>query len=104
MRTTLGVTGLLSCFEGRMFSATEVGRGKPDPALFLHAAESMGVEPAGCAVVEDTVVGVQAGRAAGMSVFGFSSSGGGRALFDAGAEVFDDMEDLPRLLGRREPD
>jgi len=104
MRTTLGVTGLLSRFEGRMFSATEVGRGKPDPALFLHAAQRMGVEPAGCAVIEDTVVGVQAGRAAGMSVFGFCPAGGGQALVDAGAELFDDMEDLPRLLDRRGPD
>jgi HAD superfamily hydrolase (TIGR01509 family) len=103
MRTTLGVTGLLSRFRGRMFSATEVGRGKPDPALFLHAAARMGAEPEGCAVIEDTVVGVQAGRAAGMTVFGFSSAGGGQALFDAGAEVFDDMEELPRLLDRGEP-
>jgi phosphinothricin acetyltransferase len=58
MRTTLGVTRLLAYFEGRMFSATEVGRGKPDPALFLHAAERMRVAPRAAAVVEDTVVGV----------------------------------------------
>jgi len=100
MRTTLGVTGLLSHFRGRMFSATEVGRGKPDPALFLHAAQRMGAEPRRCAVVEDTVVGVQAGRAAGMSVFGFASAGDAEALHDAGAEVFDEMQDLPRLLAR----
>jgi HAD superfamily hydrolase (TIGR01509 family) len=59
MRTTLSVTNMLSRFEGRMFSATEVGRGKPDPALFLHAAQRLGAAPGICAVVEDTVVGVR---------------------------------------------
>ena len=98
MRTTLGVTRLLPYFEGRMFSATEVGRGKPDPALFLHAAERMGVAPAVTAVVEDTPVGVQAGRAAGMRVFGYARTTGAPSLAAAGACVFDDMTVLPALL------
>ena len=46
MRRTLGLTGLADRFDGRVFSATEVARGKPAPDLFLHAAAAMGVEPA----------------------------------------------------------
>src|SRR4051812_46749980 len=66
MRFTLGHTGLWDRFEGRIFSATEVEHGKPAPDLFLHAAEAMGFDPERTTVVEDTVPGAQAGRAAGM--------------------------------------
>ena len=52
-------------FEGRLFSATEVPRGKPAPDIFLFAAERMGATPARSVVVEDSVNGVLAGCAAG---------------------------------------
>ena len=58
MRTTLGITGLLPRFEGRLFSVTEVARGKPAPDIFLHAASKFGIEPGVCAVVEDSPTGV----------------------------------------------
>jgi beta-phosphoglucomutase-like phosphatase (HAD superfamily) len=64
----LRVTGLLPHFAGRIFSAYDVQRWKPDPALFLFAAERLGVPPQRCAVVEDSLPGVQAGLAAGMQV------------------------------------
>ncbi|MBG7621838.1 HAD-IA family hydrolase [Herbaspirillum sp. AP02] len=64
----LRVTGLLPHFAGRIFSAYDVQRWKPDPALFLFAAERLGVPPLRCAVVEDSLPGVQAGLAAGMKV------------------------------------
>lgn len=66
---TLGLTGLLRFFEQRLFCAYEVGSFKPDPGLFLHAARALGVRPARCAVVEDSLPGVRAGIAAGMQVF-----------------------------------
>jgi len=66
---TLRLTGLLPLLAGRIHSAYEVGSFKPDPGLFLHAAASLGVEPALCAVVEDSLPGVEAGLAAGMRVF-----------------------------------
>lgn len=101
MRFTLGMTGLLPRFEGRMFSAVEVPRGKPAPDLFLHAARRMGAAPARCAVVEDTAVGVQAGAAAGMTVFGFAAMSDPDALRAAGAaHVFHRMHELPHLLAR----
>jgi HAD superfamily hydrolase (TIGR01509 family) len=95
MRRTLGITGLYGFFEGRIFSATEVSRGKPAPDLFLHAAARMGTDPGDCAVVEDSVPGVLAAVAAGMAVYGFA---GGLApegaLEAAGAVVVHRMEEL----------
>jgi HAD superfamily hydrolase (TIGR01509 family) len=98
MRFTLGHTGLLERFEGRLFSASEVERGKPAPDLFLHAAARMGWEPGVCAVVEDSPVGAQAGVAAGMTVFGYARETAPAALADVGATVFGDMSELPALL------
>ncbi len=69
IRLSLSVTGLLPYFEGRIFSSYDIGAWKPDPGLFRHAAQAMGVSPSDCAVVEDSLPGVQAGCAAGMTVF-----------------------------------
>ena len=99
MRHTLGVTGLHERFEGRIFSSSEVPRGKPAPDLFLHAARRMGVDPAACAVVEDSRPGVQAARAAGMRAFGYA--GGltpAERLVGPGTVVLHDMRELPGLL------
>jgi HAD superfamily hydrolase (TIGR01509 family) len=99
MRTTLGATGLLPLFEGRLFSATEVARAKPAPDVFLLAAAGMGAEPARSAVVEDSVNGVVAGRAAGMTVFGFAGLVEAARLEAAGAhDTFADMRELAGLL------
>ncbi|MFD3533087.1 HAD family hydrolase [Streptomyces sp. NPDC058664] len=99
IRKNLGRTGLLDRFEGRMFSARDVARGKPDPDLFLHAAATMGVPPERCAVVEDSPYGVQAARAAGMRAFGYCG-GLTRAdrLMGPHTVVFDHMRELPGLL------
>jgi len=101
MTLTLGLTGLYERFAGRIFSADEVGRGKPDPDLFFYAAERMGVVPERCVVVEDSPWGVAAAVAAGMSVLGYAADAEPRAaggLVDAGAIVFTEMADLPGLL------
>jgi HAD superfamily hydrolase (TIGR01509 family) len=97
MRFTLGHTGLWSTFEGRIFSATEVEHGKPAPDLFLHAAASMGWEPGECAVIEDSPAGVEAGVAAGMTVFGYAGRTPAEQLGGA-TRVFADMAELPGLL------
>jgi HAD superfamily hydrolase (TIGR01509 family) len=100
LRVTLGQTGLYERFEGRIFSAADVDNGKPAPDLFLHAAATMGADPARCAVVEDSVFGLQAARAAGMTAFGY---GGGvtppERLAGPATTVFADMRELPALLG-----
>ena len=98
MRTTLGITGLLPRFEGKLFSITEVGRGKPAPDIFLHAAQRNGVVPEACLVIEDSPTGVQAGVAAGMTVFGYGALTPARTLLDVGCHrVFYDMAELPAL-------
>ncbi|HEY2584945.1 MAG TPA: HAD-IA family hydrolase [Tepidisphaeraceae bacterium] len=102
IRLSLQVTGLLPRFDGRIFSAYDVGVWKPDPGLFLHAARVMGVAPRKCAVVEDSVLGVRAGVAAGMAVFGFAADGrDSNALCNAGAVVFQSMQQLTDLLACR---
>ncbi|MFO1147956.1 MAG: HAD family hydrolase [Alsobacter sp.] len=78
---SLEITGLAPFFEGRIFSASMVRRGKPAPDLFLHVAEAMGVSPAQALVIEDSPAGVTAGKAAGMTVWGFTG-GGHHAQFD----------------------
>lgn len=101
---TLGVTGLMPHFAPNVFSAEQVARGKPAPDLFLYAACRMGAPVGRCIVVEDSVAGVTAARAAGMSVIGYA--GGGHAnhgyadrLRRVGAEeVVADMEQLAAAL------
>ncbi len=99
MAVSLGVTGLKARFEGRVFSADQVARGKPHPDLFLFAAEAMGVAPGSCVVIEDSPLGVTGARAAGMAVLGFAADGDGAELAAAGAKLFHDMAELPGLLG-----
>ncbi|NEX63250.1 HAD family hydrolase [Noviherbaspirillum galbum] len=99
MRLTLGKTGLLPYFDGKLFSGMEVPRTKPAPDVYLLAAQTMGVHPSRCVVVEDTPTGVTAGVAAGMTVFGYAERMPAQALLDAGAAlVFDDMAHLPGLV------
>ena len=98
MEVTLRRAGLWERFAGRIFSASEVEHGKPAPDLFLHAARVMGFDPATTVVVEDSVPGVQAARAAGMRALAFARDADAAALHAAGGETFTDMADLPELL------
>lgn len=96
MRHTLGRTGLYERFAGRIYSATEVSRGKPAPDLFLYAAQKMGVDPAACVVVEDSRPGVHAARAAGMRAFGYAGGlTAAERLHGRDTTVFYDMREPP---------
>jgi HAD superfamily hydrolase (TIGR01509 family) len=101
MQLTLGTTGLLRHFRDVLFSATMVERGKPFPDLFLLAARKMGHAPERCVVIEDSVPGTQAGVAAGMRVFSYHGDphSDREGLIAAGGFPFDDMRELPGLLG-----
>jgi len=101
----LDVTGLWPFFNGNVFSAAMVERGKPAPDLFLHAAREMQVAPADCIVVEDSPAGISAALDAGMGVFGFTggsharSASHRRRLEALGPRlVFGDMRELPGLV------
>ncbi|MEA3159812.1 MAG: hypothetical protein QOD95_1360 [Gammaproteobacteria bacterium] len=101
MHTTLGVTGLLPKFQGKMYSVTEVAKSKPAPDVFLYAARQSGVDASACAVIEDTPTGVRAGVAAGMTVFGYCALTPQQRLIAAGAHyTFECMRDLPELIRR----
>ena len=101
MALTLGKTGLLARFEGRVFSSTdpEVERGKPAPDLFLHAAARMGVQPHRRAVIEDSPFGLMAALDAGISAFGFAGSvTPTHRLALQGVTVFESMAELQGLV------
>ncbi|MFD9316911.1 HAD family hydrolase [Streptomyces sp. NPDC060053] len=91
-------TGLDRWFEdARIFSSQDVGKGKPAPDLFLHAARRMGVAPERCVVVEDSPLGVRAAVAAGMDVYGFTAMTPAAKLAGA-TQLFSDIGQLPDLL------
>jgi HAD superfamily hydrolase (TIGR01509 family) len=71
MKVTLGKTGLLKRFDTRIYSATQVAKGKPAPDLFLFAAGQMGVPPEQCVVIEDSPFGIEAAVAAGMRAMAY---------------------------------
>lgn len=105
IRRSLHSTGLARHFaDETLFSAAMVDRGKPAPDLFLYAAAEMGAAAADCIVIEDSVPGVTAAVAAGMTVLGFAGAshirdGHAARLHETGvARVFETMAELPALL------
>lgn len=92
---SLGLCGLLEYFEGRIFSAYEVGAWKPDPGLFLAASAGLGLLPEQCLVVEDSRVGVRAAQEAGIPVLLYT---GGREIAAPPAPLLQYLGDLPALL------
>ncbi|MFM0729465.1 HAD family phosphatase [Paraburkholderia sediminicola] len=106
VENVLARTGLVKFFGDRLFCADAVPNPKPAPDVYLAAARGVGLAPSACLVVEDSVTGVTAATAAGMTVLGFI--GGGHAsdaqidaLHAAGARhVFDDMLQLPELVAQ----
>ena len=102
---SLSLAKLSGFFGKHVFTSQMVKRGKPAPDLFLHAAAVMGVAPERALVIEDSISGVAAGKAAGMTVWGFVGGAhyagreGRPALEASGAvQVFDKMSDLKRHL------
>lgn len=98
---SLALTGLAPAFDRQLFTSQMVQRGKPAPDLFLYAAERMRADPRRTLVIEDSVSGVSAGKAAGMTVWGFiggshyRSRDGRTLLYNAGADrVFERMADF----------
>ena len=105
MAAKFGCTGLAELVAGRLHSSddaiAEGGRGKPAPDVFLRAARSAGAAPSECLVIEDSVHGARAAKAAGMSCLGFCPKGDGTLLQAEGAVLFRSLDDLPDLLRAR---
>jgi HAD superfamily hydrolase (TIGR01509 family) len=99
----LSLTNLKHFFPNAIFHGRLVKKSKPEPDLFLHAIEKMGWTPEDCLVVEDSIHGVKAGRAAGLIVCGFLGGshiypGHADRLIDAGADyIISDIKNLLRL-------
>jgi HAD superfamily hydrolase (TIGR01509 family) len=98
---SLARTGLTSYFGDRLYTSQMVARGKPAPDLFLYAAGKMQAAPGRALVIEDSVSGITAAKAAGMKVWGFfggshyGSRDGRAILLAAGADrVFGRMADF----------
>jgi len=101
---TLGHTGLLPRFAGRIFTADDVAHPKPAPDLFLLAARTLGAQPAHTTVVEDTPTGVAAAKAAGMRAIGFAAMTPAGRLEAAGADaIAHDMATVAALLAAEAP-
>jgi HAD superfamily hydrolase (TIGR01509 family) len=96
--------GLQQIFGERIFSAEQVARPKPYPDVYLFAAQQLGVEPARCLVVEDSVAGLNAARAAGMKTIAFVGAshipdGYADALRKMGiTRIMEHMDELPALV------
>src|ERR1700730_2350793 len=100
---SLSLTGLAPHFDTRLYTSQMVARGKHAPDLFLYAAERMQVDPHRTLVIEDSISGVKAAKAAGMTAWGFvggshyPSRDGNAILTEAGADrIFARMADFWR--------
>jgi HAD superfamily hydrolase (TIGR01509 family) len=104
VRHALTTTGLMPHFAPHIYNSAMVARGKPAPDLFLHAAQQHGARLDRCLVIEDSLGGVAAALAAGMSIIGFVGGshcrpGHAGAMRDAGCiEVFSRMGDVAEYL------
>ena len=108
---SLSLTGLSGYFLNTCFTSELVKVGKPAPDLFLYAADSMGVRPQNVLVIEDSINGVRAGKAAQMTVWGFVGGSHHQQfpanmafLTDAGADrIIKSMSELRGALGDLRP-
>jgi len=98
MDITLSKTGLKSRFEGRIVSREDVGKPKPAPDVYLRVAQLIGQPPKSCVVIEDSVSGAKAGKAAGMVTFGFTAETSADRLAPFCNETFSSMSELTNLL------
>jgi HAD superfamily hydrolase (TIGR01509 family) len=94
----LKLTGLDGYFGENTFSCYDLKRWKPDPAVFLHAAATMGYSPAECVVIEDSPTGVRGAVAGGFRTYGLARHGNEQLLTEAGAIVIQHLDELEGLL------
>lgn len=99
VRLSMKVTGLGRYFGDRLYSGYDLKCWKPDPGLFLKAAKDLGSRPDHCIVIDDAVVGVRAGLAAGMHTLHFKPNHPDEVTPE-GAETLYDLRDLPTVVAR----
>ena len=94
IKLNLELSGLLPYFEKNIFSCYAIQKWKPDPAVFLWAAKTMGFEPENCVVIEDSLSGVKAAKAGGFDVFGFTAHDYNNELEKEATKTFNTMGEL----------
>jgi len=99
IKLNLKVTNLSQYFDDNIFSCYEINSWKPEPDIFLHAAQSMGFKPDECAVIEDSLPGVMAAKAGGFDVYALQNESNKPMLEDIDVTVFKDMRALENILG-----
>jgi HAD superfamily hydrolase (TIGR01509 family) len=97
IRCAMQSTALARHFDNNLFSAYTLGVWKPDPALYLKAAEAMGYPPSHCVVIDDATVGVEAGLAAGMQVVHLNHFADQEST-PAGAHAIHHARELPAMI------
>jgi HAD superfamily hydrolase (TIGR01509 family) len=98
IKLNLTTTKLIHFFGENIFSSYDIGSWKPEPQIYLHAAAKMGFQPSECAVIEDSLPGIQAAKAGGFDVFGFATEKNKASFKVAGAVVISQISDLVDLL------
>ncbi|WP_406684849.1 HAD family hydrolase [Seonamhaeicola sp. MEBiC1930] len=98
IKLNLGLTNLLSYFEGKIFSCYAIQKWKPEPDVFLWASEIMGFKPEECLVIEDSISGVKAAKAGGFDVFGYTEHDYKNELQALAARTFNSMEQLLKMI------
>lgn len=98
IRLNLELTGLLPYFENNIFSCYTIEKWKPEPDVFIWAAKTMGFKPEDCVVIEDSLTGIQAAKAGGFDVFGFTAHDYNNELEAEATTTFNSMEKLMELI------
>lgn len=98
LELSLSTTGLIHFFENCIYSSYDINSWKPNPEIFLYAAREMGFQPYECAVIEDSLAGIEAARKGGFDVYGLVHNGNHVELAKKGATVFSTMHDLLNLI------
>ncbi|MFK5974240.1 MAG: HAD family hydrolase [Flavobacteriaceae bacterium] len=98
IKLNLKTAGLLHFFGNNIFSCYDIGKWKPDPAIFLYAAQAMGYEPKECLVIEDSIFGVMAAKNGGFDVLGFTGDTEDDSFAEQATAVFYDMKELIPMI------
>ena len=98
IRLNLTTTGLIHFFDDNIFSCYDINSWKPDPDIYLHAANKMGYKVEDCIVIEDSRPGVISGKSGGFKVYGYVHDGNAEELAKEGAVIFRSYAELTNLL------
>lgn len=98
IKLNLELTGLLPFFKNNIFSSYAIQKWKPDPGVFLLAAETMGYKPSECIIIEDSLSGVKAAINGGFDVFGYIAHDLDNELEVLATKTFGSMNDLLEMI------